>query len=774
VRLARSLAIGFLLSGTLARTTLADEGQWTPDQLDEIDFDELKSRGLELSPDQLWDPSGGGLLRAAVQLSGCSAAFVSARGLIATNHHCAYGALQDQSSVEHDYLRDGFYAATPGDELEAEGRTVRVLRSITDVTARVHEAIADAEDDANRARAAELAENQIVKECEQKSPGLRCRVASFYRGTIYRLFETTELRDVRIVYAPPSAIGNYGGEIDNWMWPRHTGDFALLRAYVGPAGEPAEFSSENVPYEPEHFLAVSSEGVLPGDFVAVLGYPGRTHRHLTTAETKRRLEQDLPAKAEVYGAWIEFLEDQARGNPELGIKLAAKLRSLANRRKNARGMIAGIQRMNLLERKHATDDALRKWTREHGSARHENVLRDLVALADKRRESFERDFLLENMSYGPGSLAIAIDLVRRARAQERPDIERPSDYMDRNERPLWRALEDRIRDFDAAVDAGLLEDLLGRVAKLPDDQRFVRTPPGRAASLVGRSRMSDRDHVRTLFDAADPVALAASTDPLVALAHELVDAIEDKEDRARLRTGEALVLGPAYFEMLGAVREGPLYPDANGTLRMSYAEILGYAPRDGLLATPQTTLAGALAKHTGVEPFRVPEIVRTHAAAARGTYWADPTLGDVPVCFLANADTTGGNSGSAMINGKGELVGLNFDRVWETIAGDFGYDVAVSRNISVDIRYLLWLLDDVVGADAVLEELGMSEYRDRTVRASPGAVGSVRAATLRDLRPPAPPDPGCGCRFERNTPVFAWFWPAVFVLARGRRRSGRG
>jgi hypothetical protein len=750
-----------------AGSARADEGQWTPDQIQEIDPDLLAKKGLALKASALWNDQGGGLMRAVVNLSGCSAAFVSSRGLIATNHHCVYSAIQGQSTVEHDHLKDGFIAYEPEDELEAKGRTVSVLRSISDVTERVRQAEDKVEDDAARARAVEAIQKTIVKECEDQSAALRCQVASFYNGTSYRLFETLELRDVRIVYAPPSAIGDYGGKTDNWMWPRHTGDFSLARAYVGPDGEPADYSPDNVPYEPQRHLRIGHTGVLPGDFVAVLGYPGRTSRYLAATEVQRQLEQRLPATVELCGEWIRLLESLGAEDPEVKLKVAPKLKGLTNRQKNARGKIEGLVRMKLLAHRQEEHRALRDWAKKQGSTRYTEALDELAALSEERRTTFSHDFLLGSMTYGPGSLAVAVDVVRRAREQQEPDLAREAAYMDRNAKRLWRSQERRLRNFDAGIDTALLEDLLERVAALPEKERFLDTAPERAAGIIATTSMSDVDHVKKLFDTADSSIIEASKDPLIVMARRLVEAIEKMEARQRSHRGKELRLGPVYFEMLKAVRQGPIYPDANGTLRLSYATVQGYSPQDGLQAMPQTKLAGAIEKHTGKDPFDLPQTVRDLAAEGKKTYWSDPELGDIPICFLSNADTTGGNSGSPVINGKGELVGLNFDRVWENVAGDFGYSPERSRNISADVRYMLWLLDDVIDAGTLLTELGVEKLRDRPPR-KPRGDQTIPAAQLR-IGAPGPPDPGCDCRADaKGLP-----WLAGVLALACRRRSRR-
>jgi MYXO-CTERM domain-containing protein len=708
----------------------ADEGQWMPKQIPELSQPKLQALGLRIDPRTLWSPTDGGLMRAAVNLSGCSAGFLSSKGLIATNHHCAYGAIQANSSVEHDYLRDGFLAATVADELPARGSTARVLESTDDVSAAIR-ALAEAEPDpAKRARAVDQERARLVAECETAHPGRSCQVAEFYNGHEYQLLRYLELLDVRLVYAPPSSVGNYGGEVDNWMWPRHTGDFTLLRAYVGPDGNPAAFSPDNVPYGPERHFELGTEGVGPGDFVGILGYPGRTERYLPGPEVERQLEQFLPARAALYGEWIEILERKGAADPVVRIKVASKLRGLQNRHKNALGMIDGILRNGILERRKAEDEALAAFVAEQGGAQgvHAGVLEGLRALSERRRETFERDYLVDNLGSGANLLPLAIDLVRRARERAKPDLERRTAYQDRGADKLWARQEGRLKDYDAGVDEALMGALLRRVEALPAERRLTTLRVVDIPKLLRTTKLTDATVVKALFDAADPEALRGSRDPLLVLAHELVEAIEAREEQEDRERGELMVLGPRYFEMLRAVRGGPVYPDANGTLRLSYATVQGYSPRDGLWATPQTVLAGQVAKHTGVEPFDLSAAVRDAAPRAPQTYWADPALGDVPVAFLANGDTTGGNSGSPVIDGQGRFIGLHFDRVWENIAGDYGWAATRSRNIIVDVRYLLWILDDVADAGALLEELGVAHLRDAPARTQPAASGATAAA----------------------------------------------
>lgn len=745
-----------------------------PRQIAELDAEKLRALGLELDPRELWNAEDGGLLGAVVNLTGCSAGFVSKQGLVATNHHCAVSAIQGVSSVEHDYLADGFLAATLADELNAKGKSVKVLQSITDVTERVHGAAKAQTDPEQRARAVAKASNEIVAECEKPGGGVRCNVESFYNGSEFQLMTYLEYEDVRLVYAPPRDVGNFGGEVDNWMWPRHTGDFTLMRVYATPDGKPAAYAESNVPFQPKRWLEVGVQGVSPGDFVAVLGYPGKTERYLPGVEVARNLEQFLPARVDLYGEWIAILEQQGAADPGVRIKVAADLRTLANRHKNARGMIDGLQRLGLVAKRGEEDKALAEWAKK-ADPKYADVLSRIEALSQRRRDAFARDFLVENVERAGNAVANAIDLVRRAREKQKPDLERESVYMDRSEAKLWERIERRAKNYDAKVDEAMLAAWLKRA----EAQGFTQSP-----SKLLRTKVTDPAFAKATFDAADWAAIEKSSDPMIAWARELVEAIEDLEKRKREIDGEMLELGPLYFEMLEAVRTGPIYPDANGTLRFSYATVQGYSPRDGMQATPQTTLTGQVHKHTGEEPFDLPQALRDAAANASSTFWSDPTLGDVPVCFLANPDTTGGNSGSPVIDGKGRWVALNFDRVWENIAGDYGWSQSRSRNINVDVRYLLWVLDEVAGAQRLLDELGVTKQAAATQRTAPDEAPSDAAppydrrlnrgvGKALDDAPAESTREAAGCRCSSTNGAGSPFALLAFVALGLRRRRAR-
>ncbi|HVT59453.1 MAG TPA: S46 family peptidase [Thermoanaerobaculia bacterium] len=772
----------------------AIEGKWTPEQLVQLDARWLRELGLQITPEALWNPTGsgggGGLLEAAVRISGCSAGFVSAEGLLITNHHCAFAILQQHSTPERDLITAGYLAAGRDRELPGSGVRATIPLRVSDVTAAIEGSLRPG-DDLARYRGIERRKKELVADCE-RAQNRRCEVAAFDGGVRYLLFENLEYPDVRLVYAPPRGVGDFGGETDNWSWPRHSGDFALLRVYCGPDGKPAARSAASVPYRPRHFFPVSAHGVHPGDFVLVAGYPGLTFRSLLEIEMREREELLFPRRAALFRAWLDLMEGAARRDEAARIALADRIKGLANREKNARGQIAGLARGRVLERKHQQEQVLLAWIAKQRDPWGAAAARlELIRLYEQRLATFarvpdgagntwlmsalswEHDFLLQQMRSGTKALDLALTLVRRAREAVKPDLDREPEYMDRNRARLEEGLRRDQQRLHPATEAALLGDLLGRFAALPEASRvaavealLAAAPAGgaegrpdagpgsgkraadpaalqaRAAGLLAGSRVLDLYERIKMFRESEE-QLRARHDPLLDLALALDGELRDAEEREHRYQGAASRLRPHWQLAVAAQAGKPIAPDANGTLRVSLAHVQGYSPKAGATMTPQTSVAGMVAKHTGSEPFDAPEALRAAAPRAAESRWSDPVLRDVPVCFLADADTTGGNSGSPVLNGRGELVGVNFDRVWENVANDFGYDPEVARNISVDLRYLFWVLE-VLHSEAarpLLDEMGVLRSIGRAGPDLPGVPAMVDVPANPRLFGRAGPDP---------------------------------
>jgi hypothetical protein len=717
--------VGALSLAAVVSASFALEGKWTPQQLGQLDRAWLTSQGLGITPEELWnDSSSTGLLSAVVDLDGCSAALVSPDGLLVTNHHCVMSTLQQLSRPGADLIANGFLAADRAAELPGGPVKVQLPIRFTDVTAAVSTAIQGKTDDRARALAIEQARREMVASCE-RTPGRRCQVAVFDDGLRYVLVEALEFPDVRLVYAPPKAVGDFGGEVDNWMWPRHTGDFAFLRVYAGPDGSPAKTSRSNVPLKSVRHIRVSTHGVKPGEFVMGAGYPWRSFRSLTAAEMGERAALYFPQRTEILHAWLQIMETASAADEDVRLALADRVKSIANDEKNARAQVAGLARGNFVEKKWAFESAVLDWAKAHPEQRDAvAAYQALDAIVAERRAMWRHDLLLESMTQGSIPMAAALRLVRWARERGKPDMERKPGFMERDRDRLKETLVQEEKQVDLPTEEALLVALFERLAALPEGARSKAVDrqlggaldhediKHRVDALFASSRVTDVPSEREMFDES-VAGLRLRRDPLLEFAFAVDDELREVEARRERWQGAAAVLKPRWLNAVAAFQGRPVAPDANETLRLSFGHVMGYAPHDAVVMLPQTRVAGMLEKDTGRDPFALPAVVRAGALNASASPWADATLGDVPVAFLADLDTTGGNSGSPVLNASGELVGLNFDRVWENVANDFGYDQEVNRNISLDVRFLLWYLDAVEGLKArpLLAELGVAPAR---------------------------------------------------------------
>jgi hypothetical protein len=708
-----------LLLVLVAVPALAGEGKWTPQQVLELEPAWLKKQGLQVPPQRLWDPKRGtGLLAGAVNVGGCSGAFIAPSGLVITNHHCIFSIVQEHSSPERDLITQGFLATSREAELPGKGARVQVPRSFTDVTKEVLATVPPGADDLARYKAIERKQKELVATCEQR-PATRCQVAVFDGGLQHVLVDAVELTDVRLVYAPPRAVGEFGGEVDNWMWPRHTGDFAIVRAYTAPDGSSAPYAKQNVPYKAEFFFPLATRGVKPGDFVMVLGYPGISFRALLAEEMAERQARLYPRIIDFYGEAIRILEEEGRKDPAGKIAVASVLKSLHNRYKNAGGQLAGLKRGRIIEKQRETEEAVVRWAEKKGPhAQALTARNELLGRLQDTGRTWEREFLLGSLRASARAPAMAVTLARLARERAKPDLERRPEFMERELPRLKDQVEREQKNLFVPAEKRLLQAFVRRAQALGPDERIAAVDRhfGAKASEQEVAAKIDALYAGTkLLMLAERLAmfteseaqLVARKDPLLAFGLELAAEVAALDEQKERREGGSLRLRPEWRRAVLAHAGKPVAPDANSTLRVSFAKVAGYSPRDGVTYTPQTTLSGVLAKHTGAEPFDVPEKVQAAAEARRFGPWVDPALKDVPVNFLSDADTTGGNSGSPTVNGKGELVGVNFDRVWENVANDFGYNPEVARNVNVDVRYVLWMLDQVEDADALLRELGV-------------------------------------------------------------------
>jgi len=722
------LTVSFLLFAGLSSAASADEGMWMPQQIPAL-AERLRAAGFEGDPQAFADLTGQPM-GAIVSLGGCSASFVSADGLIVTNHHCVQSALQYNSTPERNLLKDGFVARAREDELSnGPGARVSVTTQVLEVTDDLNRRLTPKLTDRKRYDVVELWTKERTAACEKD--GSRCRVASFFGGLRWFEIKQQELRDVRLVYAPPEGIGNFGGEADNWRWPRHAGDFSFYRAYVGPDGKAAPYSKDNVPYRPKRWLKVSPKGASPGDLVFVVGYPGGTERHQTYAEIEESTTWELPRSIRRATEQLAILDELARTGPELAIKVETRIRGLNNGLTKNRGVLDGLIEGGALEKKMAQQRELTAWIAANPERRAAlgDVLPALDALDAEAAKTRERDAAFSGLRGGRGGgsiLGAADTIVQAAANRPKKDIDREPEYQERNWTRTREGLERMQRTLDRAVDRALLRDQLLEAARLAGSERIepldravglgAGMSPEDAAKaidafldrLYAGTKLFDKDYRLSLLGKSTK-ELAAAGDPFLDLATALLPLREQLRETSKTRQGARYRLAPRYMTALLEKSAGLVAPDANGTLRVTYGRVLGVDSLDGLFFKPQTTLAGIVEKHTGQGEFDAPqrelEAIRA-LRAGRETPYLDPVLRDVPVDFLSTVDTTGGSSGSATLNARGELCGLLFDGTYDTVASDIFYDPVRTRSIHVDSRYLFWVLTEVDGATRLLAELG--------------------------------------------------------------------
>jgi len=671
----RVFALFLVLAATAAS---ADEGMWMPQQMPS-----LRNSGIQLDLGRFADLTGDPL-GAVISLGNCTASFVSPDGLVVTNHHCAFGSIQHNSRADRDLITNGFLAKTREEELPAApGTKVWVTTNIEDVTARVQAGLKANVADADRAKHIDRREKELVAECE-KAGGVRCRVSSFFEGSQYLRLTQAEINDVRLVYAPSNKVGEFGGEIDNFEWPRHTGDFAFYRAYVN-----------GKPYQPKHWLKLAKNGVNEGDTVIVAGYPGRTFRYKTADEVRNYKEFVYPANIRYFTDVIRLLEEAGKGNRDVQIKNASRIKSLANSLKNYTSVSEGFTKDRIVEARVAREEKMRAVSAD--------VLTEIERLNAQKFRTRERDLVLDwVIGRGSPMLAQAFTIARLATERPKKDIDRASRFQEREWANLTAASNRAQRTMDVASDRAVLAYFAGEAEKYGLEELTGRS----LDELYTSSKIASQDE-RAKMLTESVAQLKARKDPMLDLAFALLPLFEAREQSELAYTGAMARLRPRYFEVLRQVSGGTLYPDANSTLRITFGRVEGYSPKDATHYAPQTTLRGLLQKETGKEPFANPKALLTAAAdPAKTQAYVDPEIKDVPVNFLSTCDTTGGNSGSPTLNAKGELVGLLFDGNYESIDADFLFNPAVTRSIHVDAQYMLWVMDAVDGADTLIRELG--------------------------------------------------------------------
>ncbi|WP_133272490.1 S46 family peptidase [Hymenobacter radiodurans] len=699
----------------------ADEGMWLPMLLKQLNEADMQKQGLQLTAEQIYSVNKGSLKDAVVQFGGgCTGEIISDQGLLLTNHHCGYSQIQSHSSVDKDYLTNGYWAMSRDQELPNPGLTATFIVRMEDVTSQVlagvpTTGIAEAE----RERLVQQ-NGQRVAQAAVQGTHYQAFVRPFFNGNEYYMFVTEVFQDVRLVGAPPSAIGKFGGDTDNWMWPRHTGDFSLFRIYAGPDNKPATYSPDNKPFKPRHHLPISLNGVKPGDFTLVFGFPGRTNEYLTSWGVDELYSLSNPAKIKVRDAKLRLLDQDMKASDKVRIQYAAKYASLANYWKKWIGENRGLKKLDAVARKREQEARFTQWVNS-GDAARKATYGALLPEFEKNYASLRdltvaRDYVTE-AALGVELLLYANSLT--ALGDMAAAKTSPADLAAAVEK-LKKGAVGFFKNYNKPTDQKVAAALLALYADgtpaafLPDYVKTLRKQyPGPtgwatfASSLYSKSRLTTQaDAYAVLDEVAQGNARALLNDP----AYQLVNAIVTNY-RANIlppftiATDNVAVLARTYLAGLRQMQtDRKFYPDANSTLRVAYGQVAGYEPADGVRYAYYTTLDGLMAKADSTNPdFEVP--ARLSDLYQKKDYGQYAVNGTVPVAFIATNHTTGGNSGSPVINGRGELIGVNFDRNWEGTMSDIMFDPDRVRNITLDVRYMLFVVDKYAGAKHLVDEM---------------------------------------------------------------------
>ena len=696
----------------------ADEGMWMPFLLDDALFQEMQELGLNLSREQVFSFTESSLKDAIVSFGGfCTGEIISDRGLILTNHHCGKGRIQSHSAVGNDLLRDGFWAANLEEELPNPGLFVRFLVRVEDVTDRFHAALNPAMSEDERNVAIRNLSNTISGDATRGNH-YTANVRPMFAGNEFYLFVYETFTDVRLVGAPPASIGEYGGDTDNWMWPRHTGDFALFRVYAGPDGKPADYSPENVPLTPRHHLPVSIRGIQEDDFAMVLGYPGNTNRYLTSYGIDYNLDNMYQVRIDIRRKKLDIIEEAMAASDEIRIQYASKQSGISNYWKNFIGMSRSLRRLDVAGSKSALEEEFSQWVNREPAriAEYGEVLQYYRDAYDGLRQFNSQNFVfMEAMATGPDILRLANSFNNLLSILENKEkAAELTEELDRLRDLAERTYRNYNQDVDRKLWAAMFAEYHRRIQKenLPDvfqtiERRYRNDFDKYAADVYKSSIFSSAASLERFLE--KPSARLLKNDPAFVAARSVWANNQEISSRMQQYTQQIQKAERLFIKGLREMQpDKSFYPDANGTMRITYGTISGYQPADAVYYHYKTTLEGVMEKEdpTHHEFVVDPRLKKLYENEDYGRYAEN---GVMVVNFIANNDITGGNSGSPVINGDGHLIGLAFDGNWEAMSGDILFEDEVQRCINVDARYILFIIEKLAGATHLLEEMTIVE-----------------------------------------------------------------
>lgn len=714
-----SILLAFLLSAGALNfsASIPDEGMFP---LSDLHRAGLKKAGLKINEKDIYNPGQIGLVDALVRVSGCSGSFVSPNGLIITNHHCAFSAVQLASSPAHNYLENGFVAHAQEQEIEARGLTIRITDSYEDVSKQILDAVANTKDPIARINIINSQKAAIAKAAEKKDPSIKAEVSEMFIGKSYVLFRYKTIEDVRLVYIPRQDIGEFGGETDNWVWPRHTGDFSFLRAYVSPDGKPAKYSKSNVPYKPKKHLKVNPNGVADNDFVFILGYPGKTFRHRPAQYIEYQQKFLLPYTSELNDFQNQKMMEAGQNDKATELALATRIKRNANVLKNYRGKLKGLRNIDLISSKKEEDKALTQFIQSNPElkAKYGSLMQDIdlhyqLVFTDAARELWFNNLYTGIRTY---EIANLVNQLKAATAKYKTTAQQ-NEFFNKHIDKLKNELDAIYESYDVTADQQIAAYIFAQAYNMKGkntlqtvaNKNFASAEAASAYStaLIQQSKLNNKEKLYTevLKNAS---TLSAYSDDILK-SQELFDK-EHTPFKEELKRREGILnkLMGDYVAVKELYQDKNFIPDANSTLRLTFGNIKGYSPTDAVYMEPFTTVKGIIEKgNSGAFEFRYPQAIKEAWLAKNfGAYTLKGT-NDVPVDMLYNMDTTGGNSGSPVMNAYGELIGVNFDRAYDATINDFAWNESYSRSIGVDIRYVLWIADKIDNAQFILKEMGI-------------------------------------------------------------------